>query len=102
MSSKGMVSGAARLEALHALSARLGVDFNDVRLLDRALTHASATVEAGLEGDYESLEFLGDAVLGLAVSHWLFDRVPDGAPGDGVKHGRLYSPDWARIAIEFQ
>jgi ribonuclease-3 len=32
--------------------------------------------------DYESLEFLGDAVLGLAVAHHLFEALPDRTPGE--------------------
>ena len=49
-------------------------------LYRRALTHASFTAERG--GDsYERLEFLGDAVLQLAVSEMLFERYPDDDPG---------------------
>ena len=55
----------------------------DPELFDRALTHASLPPEtSGETYDYESLEFLGDAVLGLAVSHHLFVRLPDRTPGE--------------------
>ena len=39
-----------------------------------ALTHRSHANEQGLEQNYERLEFLGDAVLGLVTAEWLFRR----------------------------
>ncbi len=67
---------------LRALGSRLGLSLNSVHLLDRALTHASAAGDSQeLNGNNESLEFLGDAVLGLAVSEWLYAQVPDLSPG---------------------
>jgi ribonuclease-3 len=51
-------------------------------LLDRAVTHASALGDRPeLTGNNESLEFLGDAVLGLAVAEWLYEHVPNLSPG---------------------
>jgi len=62
---------------------RLGFVVYDLELLDRALTHASITAEQDSPAyDYESLEFLGDAVLGLAVAHYLFEHLPDSTPGE--------------------
>ncbi len=73
----------ARSKELHALGERLGITIGDERLFDRALTHASMAAEAeGPTSDYESLEFLGDAVLGLAVSDHLFAALPGRTPGD--------------------
>ena len=67
---------------LRALGSRLGLSLSSVRLLDRALTHASALGDfPELTGNNESLEFLGDSVLGLAVSEWLYAEVPDLSPG---------------------
>lgn len=72
-----------REDALRGLAERLGVEMRDPRWYDRALTHASRVAEdGGAGGDYESLEFLGDAVLGLAVAHYLFIHVPDRTPGE--------------------
>jgi len=72
-----------RTEELVALAARLGIAVNDLSLLDRALTHASTACEATVEThDYEALEFLGDAALGLAVGHELYERLPDRTPGE--------------------
>ncbi|HEY8425835.1 MAG TPA: ribonuclease III [Limnochordales bacterium] len=52
----------------------LGYRFRDARWLEQALTHRSAVAEDGLQGvaHNERLEFLGDAVVGLVVSWWLF------------------------------
>ena len=60
-----------------ALQARLGHRFADVRLLQRALTHRSFGVDHN-----ERLEFLGDAVLNLAVSSLLFERFSGSDEGD--------------------
>lgn len=61
---------------MDAVAYMVGHRFADPELLARALRHGSAE-SAGREGSYERLEYLGDAVLGLAVAHLLFDRFPD-------------------------
>ncbi len=64
-------------ERLAALEARLGYRFKEPALLQRALIHSSFAFEQGLAGqDNETLEFLGDAVLDLAVGLLLFQRYP--------------------------
>jgi len=86
---------------LRALAERLGLRFNSWAVLDRALTHASAACEAdGALQDYESLEFLGDAALGLAIAHGLFDRLPDRTPGEysRLRAGLVNRRSLARIA----
>jgi ribonuclease-3 len=79
----GFAGGPERLTQLQSVAQRLGVAFTNWDLLDRALTHASIMCEQedGVE-DYESLEFLGDAALGLAVAHHLFEAAPDHTPGE--------------------
>jgi len=68
---------------LRRLAVRAGVEIHDFGHFERALTHASHVAEnAGAMHDYESLEFLGDAVLGLAISHRLFEVMPDRTPGE--------------------
>lgn len=62
---------------LDALQRRLGHRFGDLGLLQRALTHRSASLEHN-----ERLEFLGDAVLSTAVSTLLFRRFSDAPEGD--------------------
>ncbi|HPF53214.1 MAG TPA: ribonuclease III [Eubacteriales bacterium] len=51
----------------------IGYHFNDITLLERALTHSSyAAANRKSEGDNERMEFLGDAVLELCVSEALY------------------------------
>jgi ribonuclease-3 len=69
-----------RAEAVVALEQRIGHDFRDKALLERALTHASVGEGAppGAHGprDNERLEFLGDRVLGLLTAERLFRDFP--------------------------
>ena len=52
-----------RGDLLTVFQARLGYTFHNLALLNQALTHRSYAYEvAGSDGDYERLEFLGDAV----------------------------------------
>jgi ribonuclease III len=53
----------------------------DLGLLDRALTHSSYAFEMQLDYDNERLEFLGDAVLGLVVSEYLYNEYPRSREG---------------------
>jgi ribonuclease III len=62
---------------LQALQQRLGHRFNSGTLLTRALTHRSFGAEHN-----ERLEFLGDAVLSLAVSGLLYERFSGSDEGD--------------------
>ncbi len=63
------------------LQKELGYTFSDSALLVRSLTHVS--YERKKEGDHnEVLEFLGDAVLDLAVSDLLIRRYPTKSEGD--------------------
>ncbi|MCZ2104046.1 MAG: ribonuclease III [Burkholderiales bacterium] len=64
-------------ELLDALQQRLHYRFSDARLLERALTHRSFGSEHN-----ERLEFLGDAVLDLAVSALLFTHLSDLPEGE--------------------
>ncbi len=61
---------------LAALQDRLGYTFRDVQLLACALTHKSYANEMGLPHHYERMEFLGDAVLELIVSTYLYSMYP--------------------------
>ena len=75
---------ADRNEQLKAFARKLGFPLHNPVWLDQALTHSSSIAErlAFAKADYESLEFLGDAVLELAVSHRLFELFPDKSPGE--------------------
>jgi ribonuclease-3 len=46
-------------------------------LINEALTHSSYTSEHPEYGDYERLEFFGDAVLKFVISEYLLDRFPE-------------------------
>jgi ribonuclease-3 len=72
-----------KLESPRELIERLGVQFNDILLLTRSLTHRSYLNEhpEALE-DNERLEFLGDAVLDFLVGEWLYNRFPEMEEGD--------------------
>ena len=65
-----------------AFEKRLGHAFRDRSRLEAAWVHRSAANERKLAGNYERLEFLGDAVLGLCAAEWLFRRFPDLPEGD--------------------
>src|ERR1051325_11342315 len=70
-----------RTSPLTLLQKQLGYSFSDGDVLLRALTHVSYA--RGNAGDHnETLEFLGDAVLDLAVSDLLMRRFPDKSEGD--------------------
>jgi ribonuclease III len=62
-----------RGDLLTVFQARLGYTFHSLALLNQALTHRSYAYEvAGSNGDYERLEFLGDAVWSLLISAYVF------------------------------
>jgi ribonuclease-3 len=61
---------------------RIDYRFTDESLLDRALTHISALSGKSRSGSYQRLEFLGDRVLGLAVSDMLLRAFPKADEGE--------------------
>lgn len=67
-----------RVEALSALQREISYQFNNPDLLELALTHRSYANEmsGGTFRDNERLEFLGDSVLNIIVSHLLMERFP--------------------------
>jgi len=69
------------------LQERIGYRFRDRGLLEHALTHRSRAAEDVSGGviDNESLEFLGDAVLGFVVADALFHQYPDYTEGQKSK-----------------
>jgi len=59
------------------LQAVLGYEFRDVGLLRQALTHPSLAFDAASKIEHnQRLEFLGDAVLQLVLTHTLFEHFP--------------------------
>ncbi|MFC1484911.1 ribonuclease III [bacterium] len=59
------------------LENKIGISFNDKEKLELALIHKSYAVENSLNYDNERLEFLGDSVLSLVVSNYLYKRHPN-------------------------
>ncbi len=66
-------------EALHELQGKIGYQFQDETLLKQALTHSSFANEQKINklNNYERLEFLGDAVLELVSSEFLYNENED-------------------------
>ena len=67
-------------DKLDKLQEMLGYNFNDVKLLEKALTHSSAEADI----NYERLEFLGDRILGLVIAEEIFEKFPEEKEGDLV------------------
>ena len=94
-----------RLSAsLGPLETKINYEFNDIGLLEHALTHRSRAHEDASGGvmDNESLEFLGDAVLGFVMADMLFTRFPTHSEGykSKVKAGIVSAASLTRLAEE--
>src|SRR5262245_5717828 len=74
-------------DEFEALERALQYRFRDRGLLEQALTHTSRANEdvSGGVADNESLEFLGDALLGFVVADLLFREFPDFDEGEKSK-----------------
>ncbi len=64
---------------------KIGYEFNDKSLLNRALTHSSYANELGTGLDNERLEFLGDSVLGFITAEYLFEHYKNKQEGELTK-----------------
>jgi ribonuclease III len=72
-----------RKKELHLFEKHADIRFRNLRFLNLAFCHRSFANENPENIDNnEKLEFLGDSVLGLVVSDYLFQRLPDKAEGD--------------------
>lgn len=95
----------ARKEALDRAEKVLGVRFRRRRYLEAALTHPSFTFEAGTTAVYERLEFLGDAVLGLVITEYIFRAYPDFEEGQlaklrsGLVNGKILASMAGRLDL---
>lgn len=97
---------------LAKLEQRLGYRFNDLALLERALSHRSHAHESLPDGSEEevrrlqneSFEFIGDSVLGLAVAEQLYLKHPDLSEGGLtlMKHQLVSAETCARLAEELK
>ncbi len=71
---------------MEKLEDKIGYKFNNQKLLKIALTHSSYANESGgkLES-YERLEFLGDSILGMVTSEYIFKNYPQYPEGSLTK-----------------
>ena len=87
------------------LEESIGYVFNDKDLLKRALTHSSYANEQRINklGDYERLEFLGDAVLELVSSEFFYHQFPNLPEGQLTKKrsSHVCEPALAYCARDF-
>jgi len=93
---------------LDLLETVLAYNFKDRALLERAITHRSWAHEQVAPGDErqarklhnESLEFLGDSVLGLVVANYLCSSYPGGTEGElsRMKHRLVSAPTLANAS----
>jgi ribonuclease-3 len=67
----------AQSNAINVLLKKLEYSFNDIELLNEALTHRSYAAK-----NNERLEFLGDGILNFVIAHELFKKYPDVQEGD--------------------
>ena len=71
---------------IRSLEKALGYTFKDSSLIERALTHSSYSNESGLKNHHmycnERLEFLGDSVLSLITSNYLYSKFSDCPEGE--------------------
>ncbi len=69
-------------DKLSELEALLQVTFHDRSLLRRAVTHHSCCPETSVRDSYDTLEFLGDAILGAHVVEHIYRTFPEAAEGE--------------------
>jgi len=81
------MSGYLDEEKLDEIQVNLKYRFEDIELLETALTHSSYANEHGMHASKSNqrLEFLGDTVLGLVVSEYLFMKYPFYPEGELTK-----------------
>lgn len=84
------------MESVAELEEALDYKFKDYLLLQKALSHPST--DFPVEECYQRLEFLGDAVVGLAVSKILFDTFPHSEEG-GLTKARSNLIDESGLAL---
>jgi len=93
-------AGNRRKAAVAGLERKLGHVFQDRELLERALTHASASQGGPVARHNEQLEFLGDRVLNLLAAERLMALHPEDREGELSKrmHGLINREACAQVA----
>lgn len=75
------------IKTLSEFEKNINYKFNKIETLEKALTHSSYSNEDKFytKVNNERLEFLGDAVLSIVVSKYIFDKFPEYPEGDLTK-----------------
>ncbi|OYD58885.1 ribonuclease III [Fictibacillus aquaticus] len=86
-SSKKGMDDKTRVQKVAPLQERINISFSNPKLLAQAFTHSSYVNEhrGKAHEDNERLEFLGDAVLELTISQYLFTKFPSMSEGELTK-----------------
>ncbi len=89
-------------ESIQELESRIDVTFSDQQVLLRSLSHRSWCAEHGDVSSNERLEFLGDSVLGVIVTRFVFDNYPSLPEGElsEVRAAVVNSRSLAEVATE--
>jgi ribonuclease-3 len=67
---------------LTALETLIQVKFHDLSLLHRAVTHHSCCPDTAVHDSYDTLEFLGDAIISAHVVEYIYRTHPDASEGE--------------------
>jgi ribonuclease-3 len=67
---------------LDELEALLQITFRDRSLLQRAVTHHSCCPDTAIHDSYDTLEFLGDAIISAHVVEHIYRMLPDASEGE--------------------
>jgi len=75
------------IKELNEFEDKINYKFNNIEILEKSLTHSSYSNEDKSYNrvNNERLEFLGDAVLSITVSRFIFDKFPEYPEGDLTK-----------------
>ena len=77
-----IIQGMETVDKLAELENLLHVHFKDRSLLERAVTHHSCCPETAVRDSYDTLEFLGDALLGAYVVEYIYRTFPTFSEGE--------------------
>lgn len=87
-------------EKLNECQLAIGYCFHNTLVLEKALTHTSCRLENNLSN--ERLEFLGDAILGMIISDYLYKTLPQYSEGEltKIKSVVVSQATLARVSLE--
>lgn len=77
-----ITNNADNVGTLEELESLLQVAFHDRSLLQRAVTHHSCCPDTAVHDSYDTLEFLGDAIIGAHVVEHIYRSFPDASEGE--------------------